>query len=72
MEKISTIIDSINNGQIIFNEEDIEFTSQILDFSGQKYTNHDDAIDTVAQFTIDVKTIEVVGRIKLFNRNLLF
>lgn len=70
-EKIATIIDSVNNGQIIFNEEDKEFTDQILTFSGQKYTLHDDAIDCLAQLTIDIKNIETIQRIKLFDRRLL-
>jgi hypothetical protein len=68
-EKISTIVDSVNNGQIIFNEEDKEFIKQIKDFAGQKYTLHDDAIDDVAQFTIDVKEIEVIGTIDVIKIN---
>lgn len=70
-EKIATIIDSINNGQIIFNEEDKDFTDQILTFSGQKFTLHDDAVDVTSQFTIDIKNIETIQRIKLFDRKLL-
>jgi len=62
-EKISTVIDPINTGQIIFNEEDKKFTEQIKEFSGQKFTTHDDAIDCVAQFTIDVQTIKTVGKV---------
>lgn len=68
-EKISTIIDSVNNGQIIFNEEDTKFTKQILEFSGQKYTLHDDAVDCVSQFMIDVKDIKTMGKISVFNIN---
>lgn len=70
-EKISTIIEDVNNGTIIFNEEDKEFTEQIKTFAGQKYTQHDDAIDNVSQFMIDVKEIVVNRHIKLLDRRLL-
>ena len=70
-EKIATVMDAINTGQIIFNENDVRFIEQILDFSGQKFTAHDDAIDTVAQFTIDVQSIEVIQKAKPFDRRKL-
>jgi hypothetical protein len=69
-EKVATVIDPINTGQIIFNEEDKRFTEQILDFSGQKNTAHDDAIDSVAQFTIDVQTIKIVSVVTIMDRRL--
>mgnify|MGYP004464978017 CR=1 FL=1 len=71
-EKISTIIDNVNNGQIIFANNNSEFTDQILEFQGQKYTLHDDAIDIVAEFANRVDNIEIVGKIKLLDRSLLF
>ncbi|MBZ9608646.1 hypothetical protein G9F73_012585 [Clostridium estertheticum] len=71
-EKIATIIDPVNTGQIIFNEEDKKFTEQILDFSGQKFTVHDDAIDCVAQFTIDVQTIEVIQIVTILDKRMFF
>lgn len=71
-EKISTIIDNVNNGQIIFANNNKEFTEQILEFQGQKYTLHDDAIDIVAEFANRVDNIEVIGKIKLLDRSLLF
>lgn len=58
-EKISTIINGINIGQIIFNECDVEFINQIKEFCGQKFSIHDDAVDSVAQLTIDIKDIKV-------------
>lgn len=67
-EKIATVIDPVNTGQIIFNEEDKKPIEQLLDFSGQKFTAHDDFIDTVAQFTIDVQTIKVVSVVKVVDR----
>ena len=40
-QKISSIVDDVNSGRIIFNEEDKEFINQFKDFSGQNYTLHD-------------------------------
>lgn len=71
-EKISTIIDNVNNGQIIFANNNKEFTEQILEFQGQKYTLHDDAIDIVAEFANRVDKIETIGKITLLNRSCLF
>lgn len=71
-DKIATIIDPVNNGQIIFNEEDKEFIEQIKEFAGQVFTLHDDAIDCVAQFTIDIKDIKNMQPIKFFDKSLLF
>jgi len=70
-EKIATIIDPVNTGQIIFNEEDKKFIEQILEFSGQKFTQHDDAVDCTADFTIDVQTIEIIKKVKFYDRGLL-
>lgn len=49
-DKISTIIPYMNKGQIIFADEDEEFTDQILGFRGQKFSVHDDAPDITAEF----------------------
>lgn len=70
-EKISTIISGVNNGQIIFNEDDKEPINQIMDFAGQNFSVHDDMPDCVSQLTIDIKEIEVVSAVKLFDRKLL-
>ena len=71
-EKIATIIQGVNKGRIIFNEDDEAFNEMVTDFSGQDFSEHDDAPDVVAQFTIDVKEIEVVHRIGLMDRKKLF
>lgn len=71
-EKISTIVDSVNNGQIIFVDNNKEFTNQILEFQGQKWTVHDDAIDCIAEWSTRIKTIEVISKIELLPRSLLF
>lgn len=67
-DKISTLIPYINKGQIIFAEEDSEFTDQVLDFRGQKYSVHDDAPDITSEFSIRIENIEVVENVVLLDR----
>ncbi|KEI81158.1 hypothetical protein [Clostridium botulinum] len=67
-DKISTLIPYINKGQIIFAEEDGEFTEQVVDFRGQKYSVHDDAPDITAEFSLRIENIEVVENIILLDR----
>ncbi|AUM96338.1 MULTISPECIES: hypothetical protein [Clostridium] len=67
-DKISTLIPYINKGQIIFAEEDSEFTDQVLDFRGQKYSVHDDAPDITAEFSIRIENIEVVENVVLLDK----
>ncbi|ACA46431.1 hypothetical protein FDC22_01260 [Clostridium botulinum] len=67
-DKISTLIPYINKGQIIFAEEDSEFTDQVLDFRGQKYSVHDDAPDITAEFSLRIENIEVVENVVLLDR----
>ncbi|MDR3595117.1 hypothetical protein [Clostridium sp.] len=64
-DKISTIIPFMNKGQIIFCEEDTEFTDQILEFRGQKYSLHDDAPDITAEFTNRIGDIKSTGQFKM-------
>lgn len=68
-DKISTLIPYINKGQIIFAEEDKEFTDQVLDFRGQKYSIHDDAPDITAEFSIRIENIEVVKNVVLLDKS---
>jgi len=73
-EKISTVIDPVNNGQIILNQEceDCpEVVKQILDFQGQQYTLHDDAIDAIAELQNALKEIKNIAKITLFDRRKL-
>lgn len=70
-DRISTVIGDVNNGQIIFNEEDTEFIKQIKDFCGQDFSEHDDAPDCVARFQNDVKNIVTVRKVQVFDRRLL-
>lgn len=74
-EKISTVVDPMNNGQIILNS-DCEDTKaaieQIKDFQGQLYTLHDDFIDMIAEGENALKEIKALSKLKLLDRNLLF
>ncbi|MFL0251399.1 hypothetical protein ACJDT4_13330 [Clostridium neuense] len=70
-DKISTIIPYMNKGQIIFAEEDKEFTDQILDFRGQKFSVHDDAPDITAEFANRIENIKVIQKVQLFDRRRL-
>lgn len=67
-ERISTITNAVNTGQIIFNEEDSQATNQILDFCGQLFSEKDDFPDAVANFMNDVKEIVVFKRVRFFGK----
>ncbi|MBW9158884.1 hypothetical protein [Clostridium tagluense] len=64
-DKISTIIPFMNKGQIIFCIEDSEFTDQIREFSGQKFSLHDDAPDITAEFANRISDIKSTGQFKM-------
>ncbi|MGE5627816.1 MAG: hypothetical protein ACM3X7_06830 [Solirubrobacterales bacterium] len=70
-DKISTLIPYMNKGQIIFAEEDEEFTKQILDFRGQKFSIHDDAPDVTAEFNNRIENIKVCQFATFIDRRLL-
>lgn len=57
-QKIESIIDAVNSGQIIFNQEDEEFNNQFIEFSGCETSLHDDSNDVVSEFVINIDTIE--------------
>lgn len=70
-EKISTVIDPINNGQIVICsecEDSKDSIEQIKDFQGQLYTLHDDFIDNIAELENKIKTIETIGKVTIFDR----
>jgi hypothetical protein len=71
-QKISTIIPSVNTGQIIFNENDTDAILQMSDFAGQRYSVHDDMPDAVAQLSIDIKEIDGYVRLKSLDIRKLF
>lgn len=64
--KIRAISGKINNGFIVFSQEDTDFTDQILDYQGEGI-GFDDAIDTVSELDIRIDDIETVQPIKFFN-----
>lgn len=74
-EKISTIIDRVNNGQIIINSEceDSQLAiNQLLEFQGQKYSLHDDFIDNLAELEIKIKDIKTKSILRVGNMSDLY
>lgn len=70
-EKISTVVDPINNGEIIINsscEDSKAAVEQILDFQGQLYTTHDDMIDNIAELENKIKTIKTMASFSIIYR----
>lgn len=70
-EKISTVVDPVNNGQIIICsdcEDSKAAIEQIKDFQGQLYTIHDDMIDCISELEIKIKTIETIGEVTILDR----
>lgn len=57
-QRIMTITDKINSGQIIFNEANVDYNKQIWDFKGQKYSKHDDAIDSLEMAVNEIDEIK--------------
>jgi len=71
-DRISVIVPEINNGRIIFNSEDQEFIDEIMEFAGQEYTQHDDAVDITASFSDMISDIEVINKVEFLDKNKLF
>lgn len=70
-EKISTIVDPVNNGQIIIVsdcEDSKAAIDEILDFQGQLYSVHDDAPDNLSELENKIKTIKVKGSFSIIYR----
>lgn len=67
-ERISTIIDAVNNGQIIFIDNNREFTQEILDFQGQKYSPKDDCPDVTAEFSRIIEEIVVIREVEILDK----
>ena len=70
-ERISTIIEEVNNGQLVFNSNNKDFTQQILDFQGTAYSPHDDAPDLIAELSRRLIEIEVKNIIRIMDRRKL-
>lgn len=58
-QRISTITDKINSGQIKFNEQDEEYNKQVFEYRGEKFTPHDDAIDSLEMAVNNIDEIKV-------------
>ncbi|MCK0470882.1 hypothetical protein [Halalkalibacter sp. APA_J-10(15)] len=73
-EKISTIVSDVDNGRIIFCEQGVEKSAldQLMDFSGQQFTLHDDFADCLAEFANRIEEIQVKKEIKSIPRGWLF
>ena len=67
-DRISTIIPYMNKGQIIFCEEDEEFTGQIEEFRGQKFSDHDDSCDVTAEFANRISNLEVIQNVVILDK----
>lgn len=70
-DKIATIISAVNNGQVIFCEDDEEFIMQVKDFSGQDFTSHDDAPDILAECCIRLDSIKTNMFVTVMDRRVL-
>lgn len=71
-EKISTVVDPMNNGQIVICsecEDSKAAVEQIKDFQGQLYTLHDDMIDNISELENKIKTIKIVASVQIFDRS---
>lgn len=60
-EKISTVVDSVNNGRIIFCEDRVstESLKQLMDFCGQIYSLHDDFPDCLSECITRLDDIKI-------------
>lgn len=71
-QRISTIIDKINSGQCVFNENDKEYNKQVREFRGQYFTVHDDSIDSLEMALNNIDKIKVTKEIKILPFDTLF
>ena len=69
--RINTVIPDINNGRIIFNEEDTEAIAQIKEFAGTKYTPHDDMIDCLTDAVEHIAQVVTVPKMKMLSFDVL-
>lgn len=73
-QKISTITDSVNNGRVIFCAERVqqEALEQLMDFSGQETSLHDDFVDCLSEFFNRIDDIKIVHKLELMDIKKLF
>lgn len=70
-DKISTIVPFVNRGEFIFCSEDEEYIKQFMEFSGQKFTLHDDAADTASELWLRLDDIKNIGTVTFLDRKSL-
>ena len=70
-QRIMTITDKINSGQVLFNENDVDYNKQVQEFRGQKFTTHDDAIDSLEMAINNIDQVVINHKIVLLDRRLL-
>ena len=58
-QRISTITDKINSGQIKFNEVNEDYNKQVFEYRGEKFTPHDDAIDSLEMAVNNIDQIQI-------------
>ncbi|MCK9471779.1 MAG: terminase [Bacilli bacterium] len=69
-DRISTIVDEVNNGRIIFCNERVmkEALHEVMEFSGQATSHKDDFVDALAEFSNQVvKVKSKPGKIQFLN-----
>lgn len=71
-QRISTITDKINSGQIKFNEMDEDYNKQVFEYRGEKFTPHDDAIDSLEMAVNSIDEIKVRTILKVGSLNDLY
>lgn len=73
-DKIASCVSAVNNGQIIFNEEDTDFIEEIKLFCGQNFSLHDDAPDCVSEFNNRIDNIDTIQPLRFLHlpKNLKF
>lgn len=70
-EKISTIVDPVNNGEIILvsdKEDSKKAIDEILDFQGQLYSLHDDSPDNLSELVNKLKIIKPMAGFSIIYR----
>ncbi|MGL4571647.1 MAG: hypothetical protein ACRCVJ_11360 [Clostridium sp.] len=60
--RIMTITDKINSGIVIFNAKNTDYNKQVKDFKGQKFSIHDDAIDSLEMAINNIDNIKIKKR----------
>lgn len=63
--RINSIVPDVNLGRVIFNEEDSEAIEQLHEFSGCKFSLHDDFPDCLADAIEQTSQIEIASKLSV-------